>query len=620
MYAAELDSARQATAGGIVHGPERPPELPGRVLRPKEADLAASGVAGASAEAGLSAGGSAASKSKKRRKKKPAAAPQKTGWEPDYITPPPHQADINRYDPTLPYGLRMLRAIDEFRSLRKLTSDQALNLRWTLEQFELVATELRRQYGPQALCGVVPDSDPEYVDPDSDDEGDDDNASVTSSNGDQNADDGKLEEIDQVQQDKAEDDWAARCFAEPKIANWLHSRFNDFYTPTLSVAPVVMGAFVRFLLQRNVLPRHKAKLEAVLPLTALAEAQMPAAGPLGRQFPTLLMQSSKLLFPNLDASIETPLSDEQLVDEEQKIIPDLISSADFIKETTDVGLDNDTQVVNVDGWDDPHDGETDETRQKISEQVNRLKDMHKRIEHEHQAAEMWKSLEVSRGQALRCFKDLLLHVGCDPAVAGAWRVLTLERSARSVISWSLIKPNHQPAVPAQPDTRHIIKIDLSPHHADFPLTSWSKSNPDLATNVNDTLTQPISVMFDLTTVSVSSHLVKHVVYESDLVQLVFTPSPSLSHSFSGPTTIWVPWMVYRVLPSYYKLIDKEVLRDDPGRQLDFDPGWQVDLDERTQGIIAAFDKYRVTDDDGETRTITGEAVNGHPLNEEVETA
>ncbi|KAM0791468.1 hypothetical protein ACM66B_005921 [Microbotryomycetes sp. NB124-2] len=578
--------AEQARSARVIEqGPERPSHLPGRILRPTEAEQATDGFNGTTD--GASGQGAGSSKPKKRRSKnKAAAAPQQTGWEPDYVVTAPHPADLNRYDPTLPHDLRMLRAIDEFRSQRKFTSDQALNMRWTLEHFELMPADLRRKYGPQALRDITPTESftEEYVDPDSEDEGEDDREQ---GNGESVASEGRLEEIDEEQQDAAEDRWAAKCLDKAKIAEWLHHRSMDFYTPTLTVAPLVMDAIVRFLLQRHVLPRQQSKLEAVIPLTVTASTQLLPAGALARQFPSPLMQSSKHLFSDLEATVSMPIDDKLLTEEEHTTIPDMIASADFIGETTDDGLDDDTRVITVDGWDDAGGADTQDIRQKISDQVQRLQQLNQRMRLVHETAEMWKSVDITRGRAFRVFKDFLEHVGYDDEVQGTWRVSRLERSARAVKSWSLIKPKHRVPTPVHPDTRHIIQIEMSPHHNDFPLTSWSKLNTDAVADVsdsNDSLKNPISVLFDLTTTSVKSHLVKDVLYESDLVQLVFTPSSCSVDGLNRPRTLWLPLMVHRILPSYYNLIPQDALRDEPGRQLDYEQGWQAELDERTERI------------------------------------
>lgn len=45
------------------------------------------------------------------------------------------------------------------------------------------------------------------------------------------------------------------------------------YTPTLWISPMIMKSLLRFMLQRQVLPAHKAAIEALLPVCDIAKAQ-----------------------------------------------------------------------------------------------------------------------------------------------------------------------------------------------------------------------------------------------------------------------------------------------------------------------------------------------------------
>lgn len=49
--------------------------------------------------------------------------------------------------------------------------------------------------------------------------------------------------------------------------------FGDRYTPTLTTAPQVMANFLRFLIARNVLPQHTAKVKAAIPMCDQAKLQ-----------------------------------------------------------------------------------------------------------------------------------------------------------------------------------------------------------------------------------------------------------------------------------------------------------------------------------------------------------
>ncbi|KAK4056772.1 hypothetical protein OIO90_002324 [Microbotryomycetes sp. JL221] len=635
-----------ATAAPVFFGPERPPAAAPRqststpqstghhdnddsgnntvpaaiAISDQDAQAARVNIATGSAAAATSTGGT---KSKRRRKPK-QTVPTCTGWEQGYRDPKPHVQDVNRYDPTLPYEQRMLRAIDEWRSLRKLTSDQALNVRWMLMHLDFNVSALLKQYGPQSLCGVLPDEPDEYKDPDSEDSDNDDDDETGSTDTDDNRN--KFQEVDEVQQQILEDEWAHNSFDEGAVATWLHARFNDFYTPTLAVAPQVFSNFVRFLLLRNVLPRHKHKLEAIGPILEIAQIQLPMVGPFAKQFPTPLMESINCLWSDLSQSIPVPFENSNSNSTEPATIPQLIPSTDFVDETTDLGLDEDTQVLSVDGWnidddlneDDPT--QIQEVRKKLLDQVQKLQAMNKKLQVEHHQQELWKSTTIHHFQALSNFKQVLIHLGFDfEKNKGHWKIELEERSVRQIQGWKLLKPVHQTLIRAESDTRHVMRLQLSSHEHDFPLTAYShrinKSNDNDEYN-NDkneqmsSLYKSVDILLDLTTTCITSYLIKNVFIESDLVKLVFKPllnqknssTTTMNHNDDIPIVLWIPKTIYRILPSYWNKIDSTELRDEPSKQRDFEPGWIVPDDERTARIQESFERYRVKDDDDKVET------------------
>ncbi|GAA5887762.1 hypothetical protein JCM6882_000745 [Rhodosporidiobolus microsporus] len=213
-------------------------------------------------------------KGKQRRRKIPRkkwAKETKGGWDADEELAP-HQDDEGRYDPNLPYDLRLLRCCDEFRSLRSFRDkDVRVNYNTLLRFFQADILTLRASYGSQPLRGYDPEADQADEE---DDDGDDDGG---------DAEEDPLQEAKVSLEGKTEEEWAGYVFDPGRLVKFFDNRSNDGYTPTLTLAPKIAGSFLKFQLARNVFPGYSEGIKACIEVCEMAGKQLLPASILLKQ-------------------------------------------------------------------------------------------------------------------------------------------------------------------------------------------------------------------------------------------------------------------------------------------------------------------------------------------------
>lgn len=88
------------------------------------------------------------------------------------------------------------------------------------------------KYGKQSLRGFSYEEK-------SNEGGGGDNNSVATYNSDQ-----EDEEEVEINSDQTEDGWSKEILSSESIAQWLQDRFNDRFTPFLTLAPLIMSNFL----------------------------------------------------------------------------------------------------------------------------------------------------------------------------------------------------------------------------------------------------------------------------------------------------------------------------------------------------------------------------------------
>lgn len=117
---------------------------------------------------------------------------------------------MNVNNRTLPYDQRLLRSLEEWRSLRAVPLDYKLNIESMLNLLGLDMRTLRLKFGRQALRGKEPEVDvKEHTKVDSDDEDEDEGEKIVD-----------LEA-------ESEDEWVGKHLTPEELARWLDDRSND---------------------------------------------------------------------------------------------------------------------------------------------------------------------------------------------------------------------------------------------------------------------------------------------------------------------------------------------------------------------------------------------------------
>ncbi|KAI5480746.1 hypothetical protein MNV49_007152 [Pseudohyphozyma bogoriensis] len=434
------------------------------------------------------------------------------GWEVDRVEPKLHEKDVYRYDPVLPYDQRLLRAVDEWRSLRAIPPDVKLNFDSLLAFIKCDVYLLRLKYGRQALRGFTPTlANP--TDPDGEGGPEEENNS-----------DKEEFEMD----DKDEEAWASRCLTREGVAKWLEDRSNDGYTPTLTFAPAVLHNFLTFLLVRRVFPLQTARIKACLETVQLAKDQLAPNGALFKALkhpPSSLYHSSlSSLFPSQTSALSSPLTltkSEKKKEKKDEIIADVVSAGDFGEEE----LEADTRAVDLGDWAvKGREGDGGPTTERENGETTAEKariELAKLALEANRVLEAWKGTMPEGCDASRLVRDKWREMGVDVEEVGVWKVGYEERSARVVKGFRKLavsggvgdasaagfgseekekvggtkeekekehvapsavddKEGVEPETEPQRDVApklHPYLVHLSPHQADFPLTTFLRPPP-----------------------------------------------------------------------------------------------------------------------------------------------
>ncbi|BGP48590.1 hypothetical protein JCM10450v2_004466 [Rhodotorula kratochvilovae] len=563
----------------VFYGPEPPPPP-----APPTSSTSAT-PAGAASEPPTATPPPAQDGARRRRKKLPRkkfAKDSKGGWEDDHVEREPHDEDEGRYDADVPYDLRLLRCCDEFRSLRSLGHlDRKVNYEAVLRYFQ--ANIPLRGYDPDQ--GV--DDDPEEEDEEDDDDGGVERGELLET---------KIEEI----VEKTEDEWAGTVFALSRLAKFFDNRANDNYTPTLWLAPQIMTSFLRFMIARNVFPKYQRDIQACIKLCGVAAKQLYPANLLFKQVvnTSLLVPALSTLFPSPTSTLASPIA----------VVPDPVAQpADPLPDTFSA-----VSIAEFDSGDDDeeeapappapatHTWPESKLAQPAGDQSDpadpeaatraRLARLQAQFERDARVRAAWEEgnprggVRSSSG-VLRGMLDRLEKEWADKE--GTWRVGHGERCARTLQGWELVSPGgggDGDGSEAAGAPRMFVRLHLGAHEPSFPLTA--SHDPPPATTLEavsafdassailaHTPDDPLDLVLDLDAGFSPAHLdalcaAPPALLEADLTQLVFVPSPL---STATPSALWLLHALHRVLPGYWPH-GRELLRDEPGRVLDFPGG------------------------------------------------
>ena len=376
---------------------------------------------------------------------------------------------------------------------------------------------------------------------------------------------------------------------------------------------MIMKSLLRFMLQRQVFPAHKAAIEVLLPVCDIAKAQresfprshatieltaltsraavLPASRILKQICgSSLLVPAVSTLFPDTDSQLVSPIVEKPDPKPEEPIeLPDMFSNVSLAggPESDDEGIANRfAPASEIITWateanvQQAEAAKPEDPEEAMRARAERIK---KELEQAAQRIEAWTKPPTNQEPATSVLKTVLavLNKGArEPE--GVWRVGARERSARTLVSWKSL------GLAAFPSTsKRLVQVSLSPHEVDFPLTSMHLSPPSTtieavsAVEINSRelahrLADPTIVVVDLAlldTVPDDLNALKSAVLEADIVQLVFVPSEpasiSASTSYSyAVRSLWLIEQLYRVIPAYWRH-GGELLRLEPGQQMSF---------------------------------------------------
>lgn len=294
-------------------------------------------------------------------------------------------------------------------------------------------------------------------------------------------------------------------------------------------------------------------------------------GSLYKQLPSPFHKALHHLFSDPASTLASPIPDQDRPSAPaQPMISDILTVTSFIDETTDANLEDDTRPLELEGWPTMAEGEAEGG---LEAQRHKLEQIKKSLEDEAKGFDLWKPHSEATEDATKKVNAVLRRIGMDVEMEGEWRVGSKERSARQLLGWEKVEPKQSADGKTMDDStlasRTVVRLHLSPHQDDFPVTTFVKECSSFAHRLDE----PISVVVDLPD-STLKHLVKNILFEADLTRLIFVPSDPTILESNPDTHIWMLSAIYRILPSYYRLIG-EGLRDEPGRQRDSDASWEA---------------------------------------------
>ncbi|GAA5999986.1 hypothetical protein JCM10207_006003 [Rhodosporidiobolus poonsookiae] len=539
----------------------------------------------------------------RRRKKLPRKKIEKGtggGWLRDDELPL-HEQDAGRYDPTLPWDLRLLRCCDEFRNLRSLGhGDRKVNYNHVLRFFQADIIELRDKYGPQPLRGYDPEHDRED---ESEDEEDPDDPNL----------DKKAEDLDEM----GEEDWAKMVFNPSRLSKFFENRLTDGYAATVTLAPQMMTSFIKFQLTRNVFPAQVPWIEECLAVCEVASQQLVPAHTLYQHLLNKAQLSTCLrqLFPHAESTLAYPFAPD-------KASPDALFDEDDLHKDVEGASEtwqgSSAATGSAGGGGEKgggqkkgrgRHGKAPKAEHKVDdgsmpekdgdEARRRAEQVAQQVKLDHETYEKWHAGAPSISALSSDFSDIVKRLGLvDESSEGSWRVAHRERSARPLNGWKLlsgttaaaaadakargpIKKEDDKEKGKAKEERLLVQLAFGPHPDAFPLTTEVVEPPESTLQAvekvrlklpDHDLSSPLELKVDLAPSFPLEHLtaLSSSVFEADLMQLDFVPSSSTSISNSPPPSLWLLSSLFRLVPAYWSNIKPDVLRHEPPSQMSFE--------------------------------------------------
>ncbi|GAA5820567.1 hypothetical protein JCM11251_003052 [Rhodosporidiobolus azoricus] len=575
-------------------------------------------------------------KGNKRRKRFPRkkwGKETKGGWEGDDELPP-HADDEGRYDPAVPYDLRLLRCCDEFRSLRSFRDkDIRVNYNTLLRFFQADIPTLRASYGSQVLRGYDPEADQEDNEVDEDDEAGSD------------ADDDPLQEKKVSLEGKTEEEWAGYVFDPGRLVKFFDNRFNDGYTPTLTLAPKIAASFFKFQLARNVFPDCIDAIKACIEVCEMASKQLHPAAILLKQLKNhdgLALSVSRLFRPGSAAqdqafSLPIPclpdpafLSTEEashtvhsVYEISQKELPEIEARTEKVEphpvkdwaewKKQEGRKAKEQELENRGGGgrrkDEGKDPSAQAAEEDAHEETARLARVKKQFELDASARRKWSSRARSASSAASQLVASVQQLGLvGEQDEGAWMLGKRERSARTFKGWELVsgmpaapepkgmeakKAKDGEKKPNQGDDRLLVRLMFGKHEEAFPLTAQEHPAPPSSLERidkanfpadNHDLSDSLVEIIDLPSFFNLDHLttLSQALFEADYTQLVFVPSSTSPTAPARPLpTMWTFSPLHHIIPPYWTHTT-ELLREEPKEVERCE--WGADGDDENDGV------------------------------------
>ncbi|GAA5862725.1 hypothetical protein JCM8547_003526 [Rhodosporidiobolus lusitaniae] len=462
---------------------------------------------------------------KKKLPRKKWGKESKGEWANDNELPPQDQ-DEGRYDLELPWDLRLLRAIDESRSLRSFRDRHPLNFQTIMYFLQADVKQLRGVYDAQALRGYGPETDLEDNEPDED-----------------------------------EDDPTEDPLSEAQLSAEGSTRMNGAsascrfqvgevlrqpYKPTLER---ITASFLRFLLTRNVFPRYSSAIKDCLRICDIATKQLLPSFLLLKQLTNHSSLTSALnhLFPKFDSTLALPL-DFSAYEANAAVVAR--EAAGYAEKTDllDVPHEQTGQSSKSGGSKSHYHGKRGHGNGGSKEEKGKEKEVET-----SQDQSSWTKPLSPEEEATALAKRLAEQVEVDV------KIRNNERSARTLLGWELVAGTTAVAAAdakarAPPDKQKELEAEQRKLAA----------REDGVTREMHDLDHPLEVIVDFPPAYPLEQLttLTPCLFETDLVQLVFLPfSPSPPGDFLR--SFWIISPVHRVIPFYWS-VTTDILRFEPG--------------------------------------------------------
>lgn len=266
-----------------------------------------------------------------------------------------------------------------------------------------------------------------------------------------------------------------------------------------------------------------------------------------------LTKALATLFASPTTTLQSPIADhDEPAAPVKPMMAELLTGADFLGDLPDADLEKDTIPLGDEGWlggeaktkdgeatttEVPSDGKSNEPI--AIDPIEQAKAIKKSLEEQARQREAWTIPEQTDASTSHV-KVVFRSIGIDVTQEGTWRVVTEERSARSVVGWEkvdmkLARPAQTPAVDAQsadhPDSPaapiQLYRLFLGPHNENFPLTTFLHSAPTTSSDAAPpvlkahSLDTPLAILVPASAIKTA---VKGIVFEADFAQVHFNPS------------------------------------------------------------------------------------------------